>query len=110
MEKPLTRTEISEMLRPRPNGESGQFAVLTLDALEATLRGIAAGEIPSGHAIHAAATSMGYLVAGCTEQAARAARQAVVPCALPATSRQASAAELLSGVAQLRTLLNKVCK
>ena len=50
-----------------------------MDALEATLKGIAAGEIRSDYAIHYAATAMGYLLAGCPEEAAWAARQAVAP-------------------------------
>ena len=75
-----------------------------MDALEATLKGIAAGEIRSDYAIHYAATAMGYLLAGCPEEAAWAARQAVAPYALPAAMRRASAIELLAGVAQLRSL------
>ncbi|HEY4914891.1 MAG TPA: hypothetical protein VIJ91_13350 [Candidatus Dormibacteraeota bacterium] len=49
---------------PRPD----ELASLTLDGLEAALKGIAAGDIPGGYTIAAAAASLGYLLAGCTEQ------------------------------------------
>lgn len=110
MDKPLNRAEIDELLTPRPGQGSSQLAGLTMEGLEATLKGIAAGEFRSGYAIHYAATAMGYLLAGCTEQAAWAARQAVAPYALPAAARQALPAELLAGVAKLRLLPRKASR
>jgi|GEM_PF-6778754 len=104
MDKPLTRADIDEFLQPRPGQDSIQLASLAMDGLEATLKGVAAGEIRSDYAIHYAATALGYLLAGCFEQAAWAARQAAAPCAIPAAARKASAGELLSGVARLRSL------
>lgn len=80
--KRLTRAEIGELLRPRTGRQPDEVARLTLDGLEAVLKGIAAGDIPGGHTIDAAAVALGYLLAGCTEQAARAARQVVIPYAL----------------------------
>ena len=110
MEKPLTRSQIDELLRPRAGQVSSQLDGLTMDALEATRKGTAAGEFRSDYAIHYAATAMGYLLAGCTEQAAWAARQAVAPYALPAATRQASPAELLAGVAKLCLLRRKASR
>jgi hypothetical protein len=100
--KTLTRAEIAELLRPRPGRTADELASLTLDALEAALEGIAAGNVPGGYTIDSAAAAIGYLLSGCTEQAARAARQIVAPYALPPASRQATPAELLGGVARLR--------
>lgn len=99
----LTRSEIGELLRPSPGQAADELIGLTLHGLEAALEGIAAGSIPAGYTIDAAAAAIGYLLAGCTEQAARAARQVVNPYALPPASRQATAAELLAGVARLRS-------
>ena len=98
---------IGELLRPRPGQQQDELVDLTIEGLAHTLKGIAAGEIPSGYSVQAAATAMGYLLAGCTEHAARATRQAVTPYALPAASRPASAAELLTGFAKLRSLLGR---
>ena len=81
--KALTRAEIAEMLRPRPGQTADELASVTLDALEAALEGIAAGTFPGGYTIDSAASAIGYLLAGCTEQAARAARQIVTPYAFP---------------------------
>ena len=106
-DKTLTRAEIDALLRPRAGQTTSELADLTLDGLEAALKGIAAGDIPGGHTIDAAAAAIGYLLAGCMEQAARAARQVAVPYALPAASRQATAMELLAGVAQLRSLRHR---
>lgn len=105
--KTLTRAEIGELLRPRAGQKPDELSSVTLDGLEAALEGIAAGDIPRGYTIDAAAAAIGYLLAGCMEQAARAARQVVVPAALPAASRQATAAELLTALAQLRSLTRK---
>jgi hypothetical protein len=107
MNKLLTRTEIGELLRPRPDLQQDELIDLTIEGLAAALSGIAAGEIPSGYSVQAVATAIGYLLAGCTEHAARATRQAVMPYALPAASRPASAAELLTGLAKLRSLLGR---
>ena len=100
--KALTRAEIAEMLRPRPGQSADELTTATPDGLHAALEGIAAGSIAGGYTIESAASAIGYLLAGCTEQAARAARQIVTPYALPAASRQATPDELLGGVARLR--------
>jgi len=102
-DKTLSRAEIAELLRPRPGQTPEEVASLTAHALEAALRGIAAGSIPGGYTINEAAAAIGYLLAGCPEQAARAARQIVTPYALPPASRQASPAELLAGLSRLRS-------
>lgn len=104
MKVQLTRAEIAESLRPRPGQRPDELARLTFDGLEDILRGIVAEEFPRGHAIGEVAAAMGFLLAGCIEQAARAARQAVTPHALPAASQPASAADLLAGVVRLRSL------
>ncbi len=103
MDKRLTRTEIDALLQPRDDLSSGEFADIVIAGIEATLEGIAAGEIRTDYAISYTAMAMGYLLAGRSEPAAWAARQAV---ALHALSGQppASADELLAGVARLRSL------
>lgn len=90
------------MLRPQRGQTEDQLALITLNALEAALHGIAASTIPS-YTIESAAAAIGYLLSGCIEQAARATRQIVTPLALPPASRQATPAELLGAVARLRS-------
>ena len=101
-DKTLSRAELAELLRPLPGQTPEQVASLTVDALQAALQGIAAGSIPGGYTINEAAAAIGYLLSGCNEQAARAARQIVTPYALPPASRQATPAELLAGLSRLR--------
>lgn len=110
MDKLKTRADIDEFLRPRRGQRPSDLPALTMDALKATLKGLAAGEIRCDYAIRYAATAMGYLLADCPVQAAWAARQAVASYALPPATRQASATELLAGVAQLRLLRRDVSK
>lgn len=107
MSKHLTRAEIGELLRPRRGQPQDKLVDLTIEGLTATLNSIAAGERSHDYAIESAATAIGYLLAGCTEHATRAARQAVTPYALSAASRQASAAELLTGLVKLRSVLGR---
>ena len=53
MDKPLTRAEIDELLRPRPGQGSSQLAGLTMDGLEATriARGEAANDLAWRHVV-----------------------------------------------------------
>jgi hypothetical protein len=102
--KTMTRAEIGELLRPRPEQTADELAALTLEGLGAALRNIEAGEMPSD-TLHYAAAAIGYLLAGSVAQAARSARQVVVPQALTAVSPPATPTELLAGVGRVRALL-----
>ena len=77
--KTLSRAEIGEMLRPWPGQAADELTKRTLEGLEDALQGIASASVPSGYTIDSAAAAIGHLLAGCTEQAARAARQVGEP-------------------------------
>ena len=104
MAKRMTRNEIDTLLQPRNDLSSDELAKIAIAGIEATLQGIAAGDIRTDYAIRYTAIAMGYLLADCSAPAVWAARQAI---ALHALSNQppASAAELSAGVAKLRSLL-----
>lgn len=102
MQKLTTRKEIGEFLEPGPKRDRQSLASLTMDALEATLKGLEAGTIRCDYARDYAAMAMGYLLSGCPEDAAWAARQAVMSEAIGKGFESASASELLVGVAKLR--------
>jgi hypothetical protein len=107
MTQPATRKDIGDLLDPDNERTRKQLADVTLHALDATLKGLASGEIRCDYAIHYAATSMGYLLAGCVEQASFAARQAVATYALSGDVPPASATQLLVGLKRLRRLRAK---
>lgn len=99
-----TRAELVARLEPREGQEPSEVAKLTVSALEALLREIDAGAQSSEHSLHYAATAIGYLLADCHEEAARAARQAVSPVALASTVQtRATAADLLEALRLIRS-------
>ena len=104
----LTRSEIGDLLAPRPGQQMDELVGLTLEGMEATLRGIEAGSIHrNGYSLHTIAAAMGYLLAGCPAHAASAARQAVIPYALPGVLPCETPAQLLAGIAKLRVILKR---
>lgn len=107
MDKNLTRSEIGNLFQPRPKESPRDAARRTLDAMDATVSAIEAGEIRHAYSVESLATAMGYLLVGCLDGATRAARQSISPEAVSAKVNYPSADELRAGTATIRSLLRR---
>lgn len=110
MEKSLTRAEIEDLLQPRSKDRPIDRTQRTLDAIDATVRAIEAGEIEHAYSEKCLATAMGYLLVGCADGATREARQAITPYGLSGVVKFPSTDELRAGSATLRSLLKRKAK
>ncbi len=107
MDKSLTRAEIGHLLQPRSKESPRDNARRTLDAMDATVTAIEAGEIRHAYSVESIATAMGYLLVGCVDGANCAALQSITPTGVSAKVKYPSADELHAGIATIRSLLRR---
>jgi hypothetical protein len=94
----VDKTAIKDLLRVTPGDPESTVRANLAQALRLILAGIEAKEFRQEYALYFVATSMGFLTAGCHEEAARAAEQAISVVALPAAERRVTPADLLRGL------------
>jgi hypothetical protein len=94
----VDKKAIQDLLRVTPSDSESTVRGNLIQALRLILAGIEAKEFRQEYALYFVATAMGFIAAGCYEEAARAAEQAISVVALPAAEHRATPADLLRGL------------
>ena len=87
--QPVDKPAIQSLLHVNPDDPKSTIKANLAQALRLILAGIEAKEFRQEYALYIVATSMGLPKAGCYEEAARAAEQAITGVALPAAEHRA---------------------
>jgi hypothetical protein len=94
----VDKKAIKDLLRVTPGDPESAVRANLVQALRLILAGIEAKEFRQEYALYFVATAMGFIAAGCYEEAARAAEQAITGVALPAAERRVTTTDLLRGL------------